>query len=242
MRGVQCGGNTAILKSKNMDYELLNCETADGNNRMALFSINQVNYKDIIKYPDIDIFQNQTTFLCGESGCGKSTLLKLLNGVVSAGSGTITYKGKPVEEYDPTKLRREVLLVGQSVYLFDGTIRENFQEYYAYRDLSLISDEKIREYLKLCAADFPLTEPCKNMSGGERQRIYIAICMSLMPKVLMMDEPTSALDEKNSWIVMENIKEFCTRNGITLIVVSHNTRLAEAFADRTITFCGGGCR
>jgi len=80
------------------------------------------------------------------------------------------------------------------------------------------------------------------MLGGERQRIYIAICMSLMPKVLMMDEPTSALDEKNSWIVMENIKEFCSRNGITLIVVSHNTRLAEAFADRTITFCGGGCR
>jgi len=90
---------------------------------MALFSINQVNYKDIIKYPDMDIFQDQTTFLCGESGCGKSTLFKLLNGVVSAGSGTITYKGKPVEEYDPTKLRREVLLVGQSVYLFDGTIR-----------------------------------------------------------------------------------------------------------------------
>jgi putative ABC transport system ATP-binding protein len=206
---------------------------------MLLFSLTNVVYKNLIYYPNIEIAENSTTFICGESGSGKSTLLKLLNGVVSADSGEILYAGNPIEEYDPVIFRREVLLCGQSAYLFDGNIRDNFSDYYKYRELSALSTVEIMQYLKICAAEFSLDTNCAKMSGGERQRIFTAICLSMRPKVLLLDEPTSALDDETSNMVMKNIKNFCNKNTITLIVVSHNKALSEIYADSTVLLEGG---
>jgi len=206
---------------------------------MPLFSLKNVNFKSIIHYPDIEVEQNHTTFICGESGCGKSTLLKLLNGTASVDSGEIMYFGKRIEEYDPIALRQEVLLCGQSAFLFDGSIQNNFTEYYKYRELPPLSHEEMRTYLKICAADFPLDAQCATMSGGERQRVFTAICLSFRPEVLLLDEPTSALDDITSNTVIANIKAFCQAGNITLIVVSHNKALTEAHADYTIPLIGG---
>jgi putative ABC transport system ATP-binding protein len=197
-------------------------------------------FKDIIRYSDMDIAEGEAVFVCGESGSGKSTLLKLLNGAASADSGEILYAGKSVDEYDPVMLRREVLLCGQSVYLFDGSVEDNFTEYYKYRDLPPVSRDEAHTYLKICAADFPLDAPCSTMSGGERQRVFTSICLSFRPKVLLLDEPTSALDDTTANMMMANIKVFCKENNMTLIVVSHNQALSESFADCTITLTGGG--
>lgn len=201
---------------------------------MPLFTLKNVNFNNIIKYPEIEIPEGVATFICGESGSGKSTLLKLLNGVISATAGEITYSGKNIENFDPVALRREVLLVGQSVYLFDKTIKENFEEYYSYLDLDFISGESVTNHLNACAVNLPLDSICTTLSGGERQRVFIAINLSLQPKVLMLDEPTSALDDKNADMLMENVKSYCTKNGITLIVVSHDKAIADKHADHTI--------
>ena len=72
------------------------------------------------------------------------------------------------------------------------------------------------------------------MSGGERQRVYIAIFLSFMPDVLMLDEPTSALDNTSSDIMMSNIKNFTNDNEMTTIVVSHYLTLAEKYGDEII--------
>ena len=72
------------------------------------------------------------------------------------------------------------------------------------------------------------------MSGGERQRVYIAIFLSFMPDVLMLDEPTSALDNTSSDIMMSNIKNFSKDNEMTTIVVSHYLTLAEKYGDEII--------
>ncbi len=205
---------------------------------MSLFILENVKYEGILSYPLIEIKKCKTTFFCGESGCGKSTLLKLLNGVVSVSNGTIYYNGSEINSYNPIELRREVLLVSQSVYLFDNSIRDNFFEYYDYRNLEKPNDHEIHKFLQLCCIDFPLDTPCTNMSGGEKQRIFIAICMSFMPKVLLLDEPTSALDDNNAFNLMTNIKEFCRENDISLIVVSHNKALAEKFGDEIINLIG----
>ena len=204
---------------------------------MSLFSIKNVVFKNIIHYPDIEIPQNSATFICGESGCGKSTLLKLLNDVISPDSGQIMYNGKSVQDYEPAMLRREVLLCGQSPFLFDGSIEENFNQYYSYRELQPIGE--IQSFLKICSIDFPLDANCTSMSGGERQRVFTAICLSLRPKVLMLDEPTSALDDATANAVLTNVKQFCKENGITLIIVSHSQALVQAYADNVITLAGG---
>lgn len=200
-----------------------------------MFTLKNVNFKSIVSYPDIEIQRGCATFICGESGSGKSTLLKLLSGVATADAGEILYNSKPVAGYDPVMLRREVLLCGQSTFLFDGDIKENFTNYYEYRDLPPISEEDMQKYLKICAANFPLDTDCTTMSGGERQRVFISICLSLSPRVLLLDEPTSALDDDTAVAVLTNIKDFCFNTGITLIIVSHNKKLVRSHADCTIT-------
>jgi len=200
-----------------------------------VFIINQPKFGGILEYPELEIKKRGVTFIKGASGAGKSTLLKLLNGSLSPDEGSILYNGKDILEMDTIDLRREVILIGQNVYLFDLTVRQNFHEYYSDIELPAPYDETIKKFLKLCHADFSLEESCVKMSGGERQRIYIAICISLMPKVILMDEPTSALDGNTSKVLMENLSEFTRQNDMAMIVVSHDPILAENYADHVIT-------
>jgi putative ABC transport system ATP-binding protein len=188
----------------------------------------------MIRYPDIKIAKGKTTFIHGPSGCGKSTLLKLINGTTSPDSGEIFYKGNNIENIDTIDLRREIILVAQSVFLFTGTIEENFKKYYEYRDRDLPTKETMGKFLKICSAEFSLETRCETMSGGERQRVYISIFLSFMPDVLMLDEPTSALDNTSSDIMMSNIKNFSKDNEMTTIVVSHYLTLAEKYGDDII--------
>ncbi|MCL2545685.1 MAG: ABC transporter ATP-binding protein [Oscillospiraceae bacterium] len=206
---------------------------------MAIFTLRNVQFRDIINYPDLEITAQTATFICGESGCGKSTLLKLLNGVISPAGGAIFYCDKHLDEYDPIALRQNVLLCGQSVFLFAGSVRDNFVQFYQYRDLPPLDDEEMLACLKLCAIDFQLDAVCDNMSGGEKQRIFTAICLSFRPDALLLDEPTSALDDATAHAVMANIKTFCRENGMTLLVVSHHKTLAEQYADHLIELTGG---
>ncbi len=200
-----------------------------------IFTIEKLKFGGILEYPHMEINAGDITFIQGASGAGKSTLLKLLNASLSPEEGRILYMGKDIHEMDTIELRKEVILIGQNVYLFDETIRENFRKYYAYRDLSAPDDETITKYLKLGDADFRLDDSCVRMSGGERQRIYIAICISFLPKVIMMDEPTSALDAATASRLLDNLKDFCKENGIAMIVVSHDEKLSNTFADEVLT-------
>ena len=201
---------------------------------MALFKLNNVGYKNILHYPYLTITKGITTFIAGDSGAGKSTLLKLLNGIISPTQGAIVYRGKNIDEYDQIALRREISLVGQSSFLFNLTIKENFDEYYSYRDLPPISEEQMQFFLQLCAIDFPLDTDCGTMSGGEQQRVFTAINLSFPSEVLMLDEPLSALDEKNANTLMDNIKSYCQQSEKTLIVISHDKTIVEKYADEVI--------
>ena len=206
---------------------------------MVIFTLEDVNFNNILTYPSMEIQSTGTTFLSGESGSGKSTLLKLLNGVLSPAEGSIRYGGKALETFDPIQLRREVLLVSQTVYLFDASIRDNFHTYYGYRELEKITDRAMNEYLDIAAISLPLDSMCSILSGGERQRVFLAINLSFGPKVLMLDEPTSALDDKNADLLMGNLITHCRERGITLLVVSHDRAIAEKYADHIITLEGG---
>lgn len=200
----------------------------------TIFRTERVNYKNIIQYPDISIKGERITFICGESGSGKSSLLKLLNGTEKPEQGRVFYQEKDIAEMDTVKLRRQVSLVGQSVYLFDKTIKENFEAYYEYRDLTALSTLRMNEFLRLCCADFSMSDNCRSLSGGERQRVYLAIFLSLCPDVLMLDEPTSALDQSTGFAVMDNICTFCKEKKTTLLVVSHDANLVGHFAEDKI--------
>ncbi|MDF2838836.1 MAG: transporter related protein [Evtepia sp.] len=199
-----------------------------------MIQVSNLKFQNFLQYPDLTIPLGKVTFLSGESGCGKSTLLKLLNATLTPSSGRIEYCGRSISEMDTISLRREVLLASQEVYLFDGTIQENFKQYYRFRDQICISETKMRDYLSICCADFPLDTKCQVMSGGERQRVFLSICLSFLPKALMLDEPTAALDDVTSIRFFSQLKSFCMENQITLVVICHNKRLIEMYADGEI--------
>lgn len=196
-------------------------------------------FMDKLKYPELIIPQYKTSFLAGASGSGKSTLFKLINATLSPSSGTIEYNGTDTATMDTIGLRRELLLASQDAYLFEGTIKQNFEMYYAFRDNLCITEAGMRKYLYLCCVDFALDTPCKNLSGGEKQRVFMAICMSFTPKLLMLDEPTAALDEKTARRFFGQVKAYCAYEQITLAVICHSPLLIEEFADNILTLGEG---
>lgn len=200
----------------------------------AIFEIENLSYNNMIKYDDMKIPKGKATFISGESGTGKSTLLKLLNGIYTPSSGRILYEGRDLSGFDTINLRKEVALVSQDVFLFDTTIECNFIRFYEYREKVPPGTDEMNRFLSLCGVTLPLDKDCATMSGGERQRVYMAVFLSFLPKVIMLDEPTSALDQKNSGIVIGNIISFCRENGMTIIIVSHDKALRERFAENNI--------
>jgi putative ABC transport system ATP-binding protein len=204
-----------------------------------VFRTKGLSFGTIINYQDIQIYGNKVNFIVGSSGSGKSTLLKLFNATLAPERGEIWYCDKNLSETDTIELRKEVSLVSQSVYLFDQNIRDNFRLYYEFREMPAPSQEDMKYYLDLCCIPFSLDKDCTTMSGGEKQRVYLAIFLSFKPRVIMLDEPTSALDQENSRRMIGNVIDYCRSNGITIIVVSHDKSITEEFAEHTITIGRG---
>ena len=185
-------------------------------------------------YPGLDFEEGTFTFIAGRSGCGKSTYLRILNRTAVPDSGHIWYRGRDAADYPVLEYRREVALVPQEVFLFDGTIRDNFRRYSETRGSEVPSDEDIARFMGICEADFPLDADCGRLSVGERQRVFTAVFLSFMPSVLLLDEPTAALDERTADSMLRNIKSFCRENGMTVICVCHSEQLIGNLADRTV--------
>ena len=190
------------------------------------------NVKFIKEYDDFSIDKNEVVFVVGKSGSGKSTLLKLINNTLQMKSGRIFYKDENILNIKPVELRRNIIMTSQENFLFDMTIRENFHEFYKLRDLEELTDDEITKFLKITNFDVDLNLNVEKLSGGEKQRVFLAIALSLDPEVLLLDEPTSALDNKTAFDMMKNIVDYCKHNDITLVVVSHARQLVDEFADK----------
>ncbi|EGS35266.1 hypothetical protein HMPREF9489_1900 [Finegoldia magna SY403409CC001050417] len=192
------------------------------------------NVKFIKEYDDFTINKNEIVFIVGKSGSGKSTLLKLINNTLQMKSGSIFYKDTNILNIKPVELRRNIMMTSQENFLFDMTIKENFHEFYKLRDLENLTDDEIVKFLKIADFDVDVNLDVEKLSGGEKQRVFLAIALSMRPAVLLLDEPTSALDSNTAFDMMKNIVDYCKHNDITLVVVSHARNLVDEFADKTI--------
>ena len=200
----------------------------------ALLQTENLIFGNLIHYGNISIPAGKVTFITGESGSGKSTLFKLFNGVVSPSSGAVLYRGQDIKNLDPVLHRQQVLLVSQEPFLFPGSIRDNFNAFHGCRACAAPTDAEIRSYLSLCHMDFPPDSETQTLSGGEKQRLYLAVFLSFLPKVLLLDEPTAALDEATGRAVLGGAVHFCREHGMELLVISHSREMAAAFSENTL--------
>lgn len=199
-----------------------------------LFHTEELAFGGFLRYGDLSFPAGKITFITGESGSGKSTLLKVLNGTVSPSGGRAYYRGQDISSLDAVDLRREVSLVSQEPFLFDGTVRDNFNAFYGYRETPPPADGQIQNLLASFLLDFGPEAPTRTFSGGEKQRLYIAVFLSFRPRVLLLDEPTSALDQATGASVLAALIGFCRETGTDVVIVSHSAQMAEQFSQNTL--------
>jgi putative ABC transport system ATP-binding protein len=175
--------------------------------------------------------QAGATAIVGPSGAGKSTLLRLLNRLADPSAGAISYRGRPLTEYDPLALRREVSLVPQLPSLLAGTVVSNL----AYAASLAGKDLDAGRCLGLAGLDpeFAARDVAK-LSVGEQQRAMLARALSQEPDVLLLDEPTSALDHAARDAIEAALARLRRELEISLIVVSHDPEQARRLADRAL--------
>jgi putative ABC transport system ATP-binding protein len=169
------------------------------------------------------------TALFGPSGSGKTTLLRLCNRLEVPTAGRVTFRGQDVTDLDPLRLRRRVGMVFQRPTPFPGTVRDNLLTASPDAD-----QEWLTRALERVALDASwLDRDATALSGGEAQRVCVARTLVAGPEVLLLDEPTSALDEAAAKVFEQTVREL-TREGVTVLWVSHDAAQVRRVADRVL--------
>lgn len=183
--------------------------------------------------------RGEVCVMLGPSGSGKSTFLNLIGGLEDADGGTVSVGGCELTSLSPKDLgeyrRRELGFVFQFYNLVPNlTALENVELAAQICPDSLDAEETLG---KVGLADRLENFPAQ-LSGGEQQRVSIARALAKNPKLLLCDEPTGALDYQTGKQILQLLQDTCRRDGITVVIVTHNAALAD-MADRLIRFKSG---
>ena len=198
---------------------------------------------EVLKDINLDINEGEVVCIIGPSGSGKSTFLRCINQLERPTGGTVQYEGKNLldKNCDIRKFREEVGMVFQKFNLFPlKTVVQNVmmapiltkhmnkEEAHA-KALELLDKVGLKDKADV----YPST-----LSGGQQQRVAIARALALEPKALLFDEPTSALDPELVGDVLDVMKSLA-KEGMTMIVVTHEMGFARDVADRVIFMADG---
>lgn len=190
--------------------------------------------KQILKNVNIHIHCGKLTVIIGKNGAGKSTLLKAILGEIPH-EGSITFKNKNNEEkkikigYVPQKLDLENSPI--TVYDMVASFSSN-KPTFLLKSKKLY--EKIKEHLKDFGADNLIDRKVNRLSGGELQRVMLAMAMMSKPDLLILDEPISGIDKNGKEQFYKKIYDLKKSNDMAIILVSHDFEYVKKYADDVI--------
>ncbi|WP_331665443.1 ATP-binding cassette domain-containing protein [Anaerocolumna sp.] len=191
-----------------------------------------------------DILKGEFCCLLGTSGSGKSTLLNLMAGIEKLSAGQIIIKGKKIHRMNESSLarfrQRYLGFVFQSYNLINSmTALENVEFPLVFKRVKAKKRKSLaKDMLKKVGLGNRVAHKPKEMSGGQQQRVGIARAFVAKPEIVFADEPTGNLDTKTTMEVMGLIRQIAKENKQTIVMVTHDRRLAE-FADKIIHILDG---
>ncbi|MGX7417973.1 amino acid ABC transporter ATP-binding protein [Carnobacterium gallinarum] len=198
---------------------------------------------EVLKGLDLEIQEGEVVCMIGPSGSGKSTFLRCMNRLEEINGGTVI-----VDNYDLTdktldinKVRENIGMVFQHFNLFPHlTIMENITlaPIQLKKATKEEANKKALELLETVGLQEKADAYPSSLSGGQKQRVAIARALAMSPDIMLFDEPTSALDSEMVGDVLEVMQKLA-REGMTMIVVTHEMGFAKEVADRVIFMDGG---
>ena len=204
-----------------------------------LLKLNQVNLSyqtgdesiKVLKDINLKTMKKETISFVGESGSGKTSLIMLIAGLEKATSGQIFFQNKEISslsEDEVSKIRRKNIgIVFQSFYLIPNyTAVENVAltlELNNFKDPT----NQAKAILERMRLKHRFNNLPSQLSGGEQQRVAIARAIAMKPKLILADEPTGNLDSENSEIISEILFKYVKEEGSSLIMVTHDEKLAD---------------
>ena len=190
----------------------------------------------LLKNINIHIHCGELTVIIGRNGAGKSTLLKAILGEIPH-TGDITF----VDKKDNITKKIKIGYVPQSINVekhMPTTVYDLFASCITHIPVFLKKDKKIyneiKEHLKIFGADTLIDKSIGDLSGGELQRVLIAIATKPMPNLLVLDEPVSGIDRNGTKEFYNIINKLKSEYDISIIMVSHDLELAKKYADKVI--------
>ena len=198
---------------------------------------------EVLKGIDLEVKEGEVVCLIGPSGSGKSTFLRCLNKLEETTAGTVIVDDNDIT--DPkcniNKVRENIGMVFQQFNLFPHlSVLENIM--LAPVDRKKLTKAEAKTTAERLLATVGLAEKAgeypPNLSGGQQQRVAIARALAMNPDIMLFDEPTSALDPEMVGEVLGVMKQLA-KDGMTMIVVTHEMGFAREVADRVIFIDGG---
>ena len=199
----------------------------------------------VLKNINFEIKKNERVAIIGESGSGKTSLLMLMSCLEKPTTGSIIFNNEDfskLSEKNKTEIRKtKIGLIFQQFYLIPNySALENVM---FPMQINKIKDEQKKAISLL--SEIGLADKKNNLpselSGGEQQRVAIARAISFGPEIILADEPTGNLDEKNTKLVSNLLLDYSKKKKISLILVTHNMKLAKK-CDRIIKLLDGSIK
>ena len=199
--------------------------------------------KPVLRQMDISIPSGKLTVILGPNGCGKSTLLKVLCGILPMESGEVILDGENVQTFSRKMLAQKVAYLAQGRQIPDITVKRlvlhgrfpylGYPRRYRKEDYACAA----RAMEEMGVADLSDT-PLQNLSGGQRQKVYIAMALAQNTPVILLDEPTTYLDISHQLQMMQHAR-YLAQQGKTVVMIIHDLPHAFQTADYMILMKDG---